>query len=156
MKKLLFLLLALLPICGMAQQKKVASIEVLNANPKFGGIVLGDSVIHYLTKLDLLEEKGGGMFKCEADRDEPTFRLGGVAPISVYVQTEKHRIKNIYAAYPHGNADDLVNALIKKYGKYSDFSDGSYNWYGKNVFVMTGKSGNNTSFVVYTYVVPMK
>ena len=80
--------------------------------------------------------------------------MGGVAPISVYVQTEKHRIKNIYAAYPHGNADDLVNALIKKYGKYSDFSDGSYNWYGKNVFVMTGKSGNNTSFVVYTYVVP--
>ena len=45
----------------MAQQKKVASIEVLNANPKFGGIVLGDSVTHYLTKLDLLEEKGGGV-----------------------------------------------------------------------------------------------
>ena len=104
----------------------------------------------------MLEENTGGVFKCEADRDEPTFRLAGVAPISVYVQTEKHRIKNIYAAYPHGNADDLVKALTKKYGKYSDFSDGSYNWYGKSVFVMTGKSGNNTSFVVYTYVVPME
>lgn len=156
MKKLLFLLFALLPLLGMAQQKKVASIEVLNANPKFGGIVLGDSVTHYLTKLDLLEENAGGVFKCEADRDEPTFRLAGVAPISVYVQTEKHRIKNIYAAYPHGNADDLVKALTKKYGNYSEFSDGSYNWYGRSVFVMTGKSSNKTSFVVYTYVVPIK
>lgn len=157
MKKLLFWLFLLLPVVLLAQTKKPGSIDFLNANPNFGGIVLGDSITHYLTRLEPIEELGNGGFKCEAtDRDNFDYRLRGVSPISVFVTVEKHRIKNIYAVYPFGNALDIDAALTERYGNYSAYSEGAYNWYGKDVFVIRGVNGNKTSYVIFSYVRPLE
>lgn len=157
MKKLLFALCLLLPALAFAQSKPKGSIDNLNASPAFAKIVLGDSITHYLTRLDLIEELGNGGFKCEAtDRDNLDYRLRGVSPISVYVNVEKHRIKSVYAVYPYGNANDLIAGLSEKYGDYSAYSGGSYNWYGKDVFIMSGTNGNKTSYVIYSYVRPIQ
>ena len=156
MKKLLLLLCLLLPVVVFAQTKKQGSIENLNANPRFGGFVLGDSITHYLPRLEPVEELGNGGFKCEAtDRDNFDYRLRSVSPISVYVTVEKHRIKNIYAVYPYGNSNDIIAGLMDNYGNYSAYSNGSYNWYGKDIFVMSGTNGNKTSYVIYSYVSPL-
>lgn len=157
MKKLLFALCLLLPALAFGRSKPKGSIDNLNATPAFAEIVLGDSITHYLTRLDLIEELGNGGFKCEAtDRDNFGYRLRGVSPIAVYVNVEKHRIKSVYAVYPYGNSNDLVAALTDKYGDYSAYSGGSYNWYGKDVFVMSGTNGNKTSYVIYSYVRPVQ
>lgn len=156
MKKLLFWLCLLLPCVLLAQTKKAGSIENLNANPNYGGIVLGDSITHYLTRLELVEELGNGGFKCEAtDRDNFDYRLRGVSPVSVYITVEKHRVKNIYAVFPYGNSNDIIAGLTDNYGNYSAYSDGSYNWYGKDVFVMSGTNGNKTSYIIFSYVTPI-
>lgn len=156
MKKLLLLLCLLLPCVLSAQTKKAGSIEFLNANPNYGGIVLGDSITHYLTRLEPVEEMGNGGFKCEAtDRDNFDYRLRGVSPVSVYVTVEKHRVKNIYAVFPYGNSNDIIAGLTDKYGDYSAYSNGSYNWYGKDVFVMSGTNGNKTSYIIFSYVTPL-
>lgn len=153
MKKFVFVLLLLFPALTFAQSKPKASIDNLNAEPSFAKFILGDSLTHYLIRLDLIEELGNGAFKCEAtDRDNFDYRLRGVSPIAVYVNVEKHRIKSVYAVYPYGNSNDIVAGLMEKYGDYSAYSNGSYNWYGNDVFVMSGTNGNKTSYVIYTYV----
>lgn len=96
MKKILFLLLALLPLLGMAQQK--GTIEYLDANPCFGDIMLGDSITHNLRKLDLLgdkPEKGG--FRCkvsELDLKKDCYRMGDAVPFAIFVDVDNYLILN--------------------------------------------------------------
>lgn len=55
MKYIYLLLLAFVPLFTFSQEK--GTIEYLDSNPRYGEIMLGDSITRNLTKLSLLEEK---------------------------------------------------------------------------------------------------
>lgn len=151
MKKILFLLLALLPLLGMAQQK--GTIEYLDANPCFGDIMLGDSITYNLRKLDLLgdkPEKGG--FRCkvsELDLKKDCYKMGDAVPFAIFVDVDNYLIKNILVFVKIGNTEELqvIKWLMRNYGDSKEKEP--LNWFGKKASVMAGYSDDLKTFYVH-------
>lgn len=140
MKKNLCLLLMFIPLIVFSQQK--GTIEYLDSNPRYGEIMLGDSITRNLTKLRLLEEKGNGGFKCEViDKLEECYKMGGISPFAIFVDVQNYRIKTILIYFKTVELIELkiLAYFMDLYGDKYSLNDG-VNWYGSKHFVTCGYS----------------
>lgn len=150
MKKIILLLITVLCVLSVNAQK--GTIAYLNDNPKYGNIILGDSITKNLRKCSLLEEKGNGGFKCKvSELEEECYKMGGITPIVAFVDVDKYLIKNILVYFKIEEQDVVNNYLIKTYGKYDAFEKGTRNWYGKRIFIIAGQSDKGY-YVMYSLI----
>lgn len=151
MKKLIFMLLAVVAFCcPVLSQSNFGSIDYLNQNQKYGNITLGDSITKNLRKLSLLEEKGNGCFKCSVtEPGEECYKMGGISPFTAFVDVESYIIKHVLVYFKIEEQDIVNKYLIETYGEYSKFSEGSRKWYGKEVLLTAGQS-EKAYYVIFT------
>ncbi len=150
MKKLLLGLLLLLPLLTYSQEK--GTVEYLDANPRFGEIMLGDSITRNLRKLHLLGEKPEkGGFKCEisqTDINNECYKMGSVSPFAAFVDVDNYLIKNILVFVKCGNLEELqvLKWLFENYGERN--ADDGFNWFGKKAAIMANYSDDLKTFYV--------
>lgn len=150
MKKFTITLFALCLTFSAFAQK--GSIEYLDKNPKFGNLILGDSITKYLTVCSLLEEKGNGGFKCEVtELENECYKVGDISPFAIFVDVQNYIIKNILVYFKLTECVDVLRYITATYGK-SNFTDDtatSY-WYGKNANIIVGIQGSKASYIIFS------
>lgn len=150
MKRFIFILFVLcLSLAAFAQK---GNITYLDENPKFGNIVLGDSITKYLTVCNLLEEKGNGGFKCEVS--EPAnecYKIGELSPFAIFVDVENYLIKNIIVYFKITQAVDVLRYVTTTYGKSNLMDDDAISyWFGKKANIMVGVQGGKASYIIFS------
>lgn len=156
MKQVLFFFFLLIPLLSYCQQQ--GTVEYLDANPRFGEIMLGDSITRNLLKLHLLEEKSEkGGFRCEIsqyDLKNECYKIGGISPFAVYVDVKNYLIKGVLV-YFLNDRKDLVEVLAELFRKYGQIeaTESGFEWYGKEVAVIANYSDDMKTFhVAYLYL----
>lgn len=140
MKYIYLLLLAFVPLFTFSQEK--GTIEYLDSNPRYGEIMLGDSITRNLTKLSLLEEKGNGGFKCKVtDNLAECYKMGSMSPFAIFVDVQNYRIKTILIYFKTVELIELkvLAYFMDLYGDKYSLNDG-VNWFGSKYFVTCGYS----------------
>lgn len=128
---------------GFGQQVPEASAN----SPEFGYFTPGDSITVHLARLNLIANKGGGSFYCEAVApQDPAFAVDGVSPSRVAVQSEKYIIKSVAADFKPEAYSTVYAALRKKYGEAVKQPDGRLYWIRGNLGVCFGKYATEKSY----------
>lgn len=150
MKKIVFLLVAILYVLSANAQK--GSIAYLDDNPKFGNIILGDSITKYLTVCNLLEEKGNGGFKCEvSEPGNECYKVGDLHPFAIFVDVENYIVKNIIAYFKITQAVDILRYTTTTYGKSNLMNDDAISyWFGKKANITVGVQGGKASYIIFS------
>ena len=147
------ILLVLVIICSsVAVFAQNGTINYLNENPKFGNIVLGDSITKYLTVCNLLEEKGNGEFKCNVfEPDNECYKVGDLSPFAIFVDVENYIVKNIVAYFKITQAVDILRYTTATYGKSNLMDDDAISyWFGKKANITVGVQGGKASYIIFS------
>lgn len=153
MKHFFLFLLGLFLFVGTANAQK-GTINYLNDNPKFGNIILQDSITRYLTICNLLEEKGNGDFKCVvSDPTDECYKIGDISPFAIFVDVQNYLIKNILVYFKLSQCVEVLRYATETYGKSNLMDDTATSyWYGKNTNITVGVQESMASYIIFSAI----